>query len=31
MDEVHPQSSDPQRAERLLLMAFKGINKGTET
>jgi AcrR family transcriptional regulator len=31
MDEVHPQSSDPQRAERLLRMAFKGINKGTET
>jgi len=30
MDQVHPQSSDPQRPERLLRMAFKGINKGTE-
>jgi AcrR family transcriptional regulator len=30
MDQVHPQSSDPQRPERLLQMAFKGINKGTE-
>jgi AcrR family transcriptional regulator len=30
MDQMHPQSSDPQRPERLLRMAFKGINKGTE-
>lgn len=30
MDQVHPQSSDPQRAERLLRMAFKGINTGSE-
>ena len=30
MDQLHPQSSDPQRAERLLRLAFKGINKGTE-
>jgi AcrR family transcriptional regulator len=30
MDQVHPQSSDPQRPERLLRMAFKGINKETE-
>ena len=30
MDQIHPQSSDPQRAERLLRMSFTGINKGTE-
>lgn len=30
MDQVHPQSSDPQRPERLLRIAFKGINTGTE-
>ena len=30
MAQVHPQSSDPQRAERLLRMACKGRNKGTE-
>jgi AcrR family transcriptional regulator len=30
MDQVLPQSSDPQRPERLLRMAFQGINKGTE-
>jgi AcrR family transcriptional regulator len=30
MDQVHPQSSDPQRPARLLRMAFQGINKGTE-
>jgi len=30
MDQVQPQSSDPQRLERLLRMAFQGINKGTE-
>jgi TetR/AcrR family transcriptional regulator len=30
MDQVQPQSSDPQRPERLLRMAFQGINKGTE-
>ena len=30
MDQVQPQSSDPQRPERLLRMAFAGINKGTE-
>ena len=30
MDQVQPQFSDPQRPERLLRMAFKGINKGTE-
>ena len=29
MDQVQPQFSDPQRPERLLRMAFKGINKGT--
>jgi hypothetical protein len=30
MDQVQPQSSDPQRPQRLLQMAFAGINKGTE-
>jgi AcrR family transcriptional regulator len=30
MDQVHPQSSDPQRGERLLRIAFEGIEKGTE-
>ena len=30
MDQIQPQFSDPQRPERLLRMAFKGINKGTE-
>ena len=30
MDQIQPQSSDPQRPERLLRMAFQGINKGTE-
>jgi AcrR family transcriptional regulator len=30
MDQVQPQLSDPQRPERLLRMAFQGINKGTE-
>jgi hypothetical protein len=30
MDQVKPQLSDPQRLERLLRMAFEGINKGTE-
>jgi len=30
MDQVRPQSSDPQRPERLLRIAFQGINKGTE-
>jgi TetR/AcrR family transcriptional regulator len=30
MDQVQPQASDPQRPERLLRMAFQGINKGTE-
>jgi TetR/AcrR family transcriptional regulator len=29
MDQVQPQLSDPQRPERLLRMAFEGINKGT--
>jgi AcrR family transcriptional regulator len=30
MDQVQPQLSDPQRPERLLRLAFQGINKGTE-
>ena len=30
MDQIYPQSPDPQRAERLLRLAFSGINKGTE-
>jgi TetR/AcrR family transcriptional regulator len=30
MDQIQPQSLDPQRPERLLQMAFAGINKGTE-
>jgi AcrR family transcriptional regulator len=30
IDQAQPQSSDPQRLERLLRMAFQGINKGTE-
>ncbi|MGD9043715.1 MAG: TetR/AcrR family transcriptional regulator [Desulfobacterales bacterium] len=30
MDQVQPQFSDPQRPERLLRLAFKGIKQGTE-
>ena len=30
MDQVQPQLSDPQRPERLLRLAFQGIQKGTE-
>jgi AcrR family transcriptional regulator len=30
MDQIQPQLSDPQRPERLLRLAFQGINKGTE-
>jgi len=30
VDQIQPQSSDPQRPERLLRIAFQGINKGTE-
>ncbi|GAG64084.1 unnamed protein product, partial [marine sediment metagenome] len=30
IDQAQPQSPDPQRPERLLRMAFQGINKGTE-
>jgi AcrR family transcriptional regulator len=30
MDQIQPKSSDPQRPERLLRMAFQGIKKGTE-
>ena len=30
MDHVQPQSSDPQRPERLLRLAFQGIEKGIE-
>jgi AcrR family transcriptional regulator len=30
VDQVQPQASDPQRAERLMRMAFKGIDQGTE-
>ncbi len=30
MDQVQPQISDPQRPERLLRLAFQGIQKGTE-
>jgi len=30
MDQVQPQHSDPQRPERLLRLAFQGIQKGTE-
>jgi TetR/AcrR family transcriptional regulator len=30
MDQIQPQSSDPQRPERLLRLAFQGINRGTE-
>jgi AcrR family transcriptional regulator len=29
MDQVQPQSADPQRPERLLRLAFQGIEKGT--
>jgi AcrR family transcriptional regulator len=29
MDQVNPQSADPQRPERLLRLAFQGIEKGT--
>ena len=30
IDQVQPQISDPQRPERLLRLAFQGIEKGTE-
>jgi len=30
MDQVRPKPSDPQLPERLLCIAFQGINKGTE-
>ena len=30
MDQAQPQLSDPQRPERLLRLAFQGIEKGTE-
>jgi AcrR family transcriptional regulator len=30
VDQVQPQASDPQRAERLMRLAFQGINQGTE-
>jgi AcrR family transcriptional regulator len=30
MDQIRPQSSDAQRPERLLRMAFQGINNGME-
>jgi LPS sulfotransferase NodH len=30
VDQVQPQASDPQRAERLMRLAFKGIDQGTE-
>ena len=30
MDQVQPHISDPQRPERLLRLAFQGIQKGTE-
>lgn len=30
MDQIQPESSDPQRPERLLQLAFHGIKKGTE-
>ena len=30
MDQVQPQLSDPQRPERLLRLAFQGIEKGTK-
>ena len=30
IDQVQPQLSDPQRPERLLRLAFQGIEKGTE-
>ena len=30
MDQIQPQSLDPQRPERLLRIAFQGINKGAE-
>lgn len=29
MDQVQPQSSDPQRPERLLRLAYQGIKEGT--
>ena len=29
MDQVKPQSADPQRPERLLRLAFQGLQKGT--
>ena len=30
VDQIQPQSSDPKRPERLLRIAFQGINKGAE-
>ena len=30
VDQVQPQVSDPQRAERLIRLALEGIDKGTE-
>jgi len=30
IDQVQPHTSDPQRPERLLRLAFQGIKKGTE-
>ena len=30
MDQIQPQLSDPKRPERLLRLAFQGIEKGTE-
>jgi AcrR family transcriptional regulator len=30
VDQVQPQASDPQRAERLMRLAFQGIDQGTE-
>jgi AcrR family transcriptional regulator len=30
VDQVQPQASDPQRAERLMRLAFQGIDPGTE-
>jgi len=30
MDQIQPESSDPQRPERLLQLAFQGIKRGTE-
>ena len=30
VDQVQPQASDPQRAERLMRLAFLGVDQGTE-